>query len=82
MAVTPILHSLGAEVLLSGVAELLGPTDEWDLALVVRYPNASAFKALPQMPEYQAIGHHRTAAVKDSRLMMMRYSGEALSGKD
>ena len=79
-AVTPLLQKLGAEVLLSGVAELLGPTDEWDRIVVVRYPTRSAFESLLQMPEYRTIAHHRTAAVRDARLTMMKYSGTALTG--
>jgi uncharacterized protein (DUF1330 family) len=72
-AVAPILEALGAVVYLSGLRELIGPSDEWDMAFVVRYPSGHAYRSLRGIPAYQAIVHHRQAAVADSRLMLMQF---------
>ncbi len=51
-------------------AVLIGPDKErWDLAFVAEYPSAAAFGEMVKNPGYQAIVHHRTAAVKTSRLI-------------
>ena len=51
---------------------MIGPKGEhWDTVLTVRYPNRAAFVEMITSPDYQAITHHRTAAVADSRLIMM-----------
>ncbi len=51
---------------------VFGPADEeWDAVFAVRYPNRAAFIALVTDPGYQAIAHHRAAAVADSRLVMI-----------
>lgn len=50
---------------------LIGPADEsWDAVFAVRYPNRSAFLEMVTDPRYQAVAHHRTAAVADSRLIL------------
>ncbi|TBW54314.1 DUF1330 domain-containing protein [Marinobacter halodurans] len=52
---------------------VIAPEDEdWDEVLLVRYPSAQAFLSMVSDPEYQAIVHHRTAALVDSRLIAMR----------
>ncbi|ROU02127.1 DUF1330 domain-containing protein [Marinobacter sp. R17] len=52
---------------------VIAPDDEdWDEVLLVRYPSAQAFLSMVSDPEYQAIVHHRTAALADSRLIAMR----------
>jgi uncharacterized protein (DUF1330 family) len=63
---------VGGKIIWSGSpkAVLIGPDDEhWDLAFVAEYPSAAAFGDMVKNPGYQAIVHHRTAAVKDSRLI-------------
>jgi uncharacterized protein (DUF1330 family) len=72
-AVTPILEGMGATVCLSGLRELIGAADEWDMAFVVRYPSGHVYRSLRGIPAYQAIVHHRAAAVADSRLMIMQF---------
>ena len=58
---------------------VIGPDDkEWDIAFVARYPDAGAFMAMITNPDYQAIVHHRTLAMEDSRLMRF---GEGSSGE-
>jgi hypothetical protein len=72
-AVTPILRDMGAVVHLSGLRELIGASDEWDMAFVVRYPSGHVYSSLRGIPAYQAIVHHRAAAVAESRLMLMQF---------
>jgi uncharacterized protein (DUF1330 family) len=58
-------------------AVLIGPEDErWDMAFVALYPSAAAFGEMVKNPGYQAVVHHRQAAVKSSRLIRIR-PGEA-----
>ncbi len=38
---------------------------------IVRYPSKAAFLEMVMNPDYQAITHHRTAALSDSRLVPM-----------
>jgi len=68
----PIFRGFGGEIVWRGTWEamVIGPEDkQWDIAFVARYPNAGAFMAMVTNPDYQAIVHHRTLAVEDSRLM-------------
>ena len=68
----PFFTGVGGKIVWSGSpqAVLIGPDDErWDLAFVAEYPNAAAFADMVKNPGYQAIVHHRQAAVKDSRLI-------------
>lgn len=68
----PIFRQLGGKILWRGHQEcmLTGPTDKhWDIGFVARYPSAGAFLAMVTNADYQAIVHHRTAAVRDSRLI-------------
>ena len=68
----PIFRRLGGEILWRGHQEcmLTGPADKhWDIGFVARYPTAGAFLAMVTDPDYQAIVHHRSAAVEDSRLI-------------
>jgi uncharacterized protein (DUF1330 family) len=63
---------VGGKIVWSGApqAVLIGPDKErWDLAFVAEYPSAAAFGDMVKNPGYQAIVHHRTAAVKTSRLI-------------
>ena len=77
----PIFRGLGGEIVWRGSWEgmVIGPDDkQWDIAFVARYPNAGAFMAMVTNPDYQAIVHHRTLAVEDSRLMRF---GEGAGGE-
>ena len=74
-AIAPILGQVGGSLALDATAELslIAPEGEkWDTALLVRYPSASAFLSMITSPEYLAIVHHRSAAVEDSRLILLR----------
>lgn len=71
----PFFTGVGGKIVWSGapVAMLIGPDDKhWDLVFVAEYPSAAAFVDMVKNPGYQAIVHHRTAAVKDSRLIRIR----------
>lgn len=46
------------------------PEEEWDQAIIIEYPSRAAFLAMVSEPRYQAVVHHRTAALVDSRLIM------------
>jgi uncharacterized protein (DUF1330 family) len=72
--VQPFLASVGGSLEWSGMTHpsLIGPDGEqWDACLLVRYPSKAAFLDMVMNPEYQAITHHRTAALSDSRLVPM-----------
>ena len=74
-AVAPLLAVRDAEAIWQGqqAAMLIGPQDkDWHLAILVRYPTASAFLDMVSSPEYQAIAGHRSAALDDSRLIAFR----------
>lgn len=48
---------------------LIGPAEEaWDVGFIAAYPSKASFIAMVKDPGYQAIVHHRQAAVADSRL--------------
>lgn len=72
--VNPILAPQGVEGLLFDGLWLLGRPDEWDRTFVVRYPQASIFLELIENPAYHAAVHHRTAALADSRLLLMDFA--------
>ena len=68
----PFFKGVGGRIVWSGSpqAVLIGPEKErWDLAFVAEYPSAAAFGDMVKNPGYQAIVHHRQAAVRDSRLI-------------
>lgn len=51
---------------------VIGPSDEdWDIAILVRYPERRRFVAMLRDPDYQAIAPMRAAALADSRLIEM-----------
>ena len=71
-----VAEALGAQMVWQGDLECVvtGPADEWDEAFVMGYPNSAAFFAMIKDPGYQSeVIAHRTAAVKDSRLI--RFGG-------
>ena len=65
------LERYGAEVLYAGqgstvlVAE---PGQEWDMVLLVRYPNREAFSRMVADPEYQEVTHLRSEALVEAVL--------------
>ena len=71
-AITPLLEASGGEILFAGAAGrwFIGPeTEHWDHALLVRQASVARFLAFAQDPAAAEPGHHRTAALADSRLM-------------
>ena len=70
--IEPLLVVAGARVLWAGKAQgsLIAPAgEEWDEVLLVQYPAKEAFLGMIKSEAYQAIVHHRTAALADSRLV-------------
>ena len=68
----PIFQKVGGQIIWSGDPQfmVIGPEDEcWDIAFIARYPSGQAFLDMVYDPDYQAIVHHRQAAVKTSRLV-------------
>lgn len=68
------LASVGGSILFAGgaLATVIAPDDErWDDMLVVQYPSADALLTMIGSEAYRAIGHHRTAALEDSRLVAL-----------
>lgn len=66
------VRACGGEVVFMGAARfaLVAPPDEeWDEVLLVRYPSIEAFVAMVMNPEYQALSTHRTAALRNARLI-------------
>lgn len=71
----PIFKRVGGRIIWSGAPQLMliGPSSEyWDIAFIAEYPSAAAFGEMVKDPDYQAIVHHRQAAVDDSRLIRMK----------
>ncbi|MEQ1929446.1 MAG: DUF1330 domain-containing protein [Parvularculaceae bacterium] len=71
----PFFKGVGGKIVWSGAPEhmLIGPDDEkWDICFVAEYPSTEAFATMVKNPGYQAIVHHRQAAVKDSRLLRLK----------
>jgi len=74
----PQIEAIGGRVLWKEKAlqSVIAPEGErWDEVLLVEYPSAEAFMAMVRLPAYQAITHHRTAALEDSRLIATQLSG-------
>lgn len=70
--IAPLLAASGGEVLFAGAGGpwFIGPKGEgWDRVLLVRQASVAAFLSFAQDPAAQALGHHRTAALGDSRLL-------------
>lgn len=66
------VRAVGAEVIWSGhsVGSMIAPPDEsWDQVLLVRYPSIDAFMTMIESSDYRGVVKHRTAAVRDSRLV-------------
>ncbi|MEM1110536.1 MAG: DUF1330 domain-containing protein [Pseudomonadota bacterium] len=74
-AVAPLLAERGAELVWQGsqAAMLIGPDDkDWHLVALMRYPSAASFVDMISSEDYQAIVHHRQAALLDSRLIALQ----------
>ncbi len=70
----PIFSRVGGKIVHAWDPKLvlIGPDDEaWDVAFIAEYPSAGAFAEMVKDPAYQAIVHHRQAAVADSRLIRL-----------
>lgn len=70
-AVRPLLAKVGGEVLYAGrgsSALVAEAGQAWDAVVIVRYPNRAAFARMVMDPEYRAVVHHRTAALRESVL--------------
>lgn len=68
----PYLHDTGGELIFLGAGGrfLIGPADEsWDAAMLVRQHSVESFLAFASHPAYLAGVGHRSAALKDSRLL-------------
>lgn len=73
MEVQRFLEGVGGKVLTAVVSadSIIGPEEaEWDMTILVQYPNRQAFLKMVTDPEYLAIAGHRTAALADSRLIL------------
>jgi len=71
-AVAPLLAAAGGRVHWFADAHhalIAPPGESWDEVLLVEYPSRDAFVGMIQSPAYAAIVHHRTAALRDSRLI-------------
>jgi uncharacterized protein (DUF1330 family) len=71
----PFFKGVGGKIVWAGNPQLvvIGPEDEhWDMAFVAEYPSSAAFGEMVKNPGYQAIVHHRQAAVKTSRLIRIK----------
>jgi len=71
--VGPMLADLGAETIYAGSA---GPEvnmgDDWDVVVLVRYPDFEAFASLVASPEWvEKAGALREETIADSRLVVM-----------
>ncbi|MCO5110226.1 MAG: DUF1330 domain-containing protein [Burkholderiaceae bacterium] len=72
-AVEPLLAAVGGRVLWVADAHhafIAPPGETWDEVLLVEYPSRDAFVAMVQSPAYQAVVHHRSAALRDARLIV------------
>lgn len=78
-ATLPILHRYGGEVIFSATGGnfLIGPQNEsWDHILLVRQSSVENFFAMAQDPDIIKTIGHRTAAICDSRLLVVKPSSE------
>lgn len=83
IAVAPLLAAVGGRPIWRGEAHaaVIAPEGEhWDEAILVEYPSRKAFLEMASSPAYQAIAHHRTAALEDSRLIATATRATQLPG--
>ncbi len=68
------LQKVGGKAIWMGDAQIpvIAPTGKhWDKVLLVQYPSVEKFMEMTQNPDYIKSAVHRTAALKDSRLIPM-----------
>lgn len=78
-AASKLVAEVGGGPVWSGVAkaEIIAPQgEEWDEIFLVRYPSIEKFLAMVNSEAYQAVVHHRSAALADSRLIAMVEKGQ------
>lgn len=69
------IATAGASIDWSGeaLASVIAPAEErWDEVFIVRYPSIEAFLGMIMDPAYQAQTVHRSAALDDSRLILIQ----------
>jgi uncharacterized protein (DUF1330 family) len=72
-AVAPLLSDVGAEPIFAGAAAgMLIGEERWDLAAVVRYPDAEALARLVRDPRFEATRELRHEALEDGLLYGFR----------
>ncbi len=55
------------------MARFIGPVGEdWDVMVLVNYPSVQAFLQMVAMPDYLAAAVHRSAALEDARLTVLK----------
>ncbi|WP_374410044.1 DUF1330 domain-containing protein [Novosphingobium colocasiae] len=70
----PIALTLGGKLLLSGSAvshPVCPPGEHWDDILMLEYPDIGMLLGLGADPAYREKAIHRTAALRDSRLLVI-----------
>jgi uncharacterized protein (DUF1330 family) len=71
-AVAPLLEKVGGRIVFVGLpAPPLLDEEPWDLVALVEYPSRAAFQEMIGSPEYQAIAHLRTEALRRGELHPM-----------
>lgn len=68
----PLLKKIGGDLLFYGATDefLIGPAEEsWDAVMLIRQNSRSSFLAFASNSSYQDTLTHRTAALRDSRLL-------------
>ena len=67
----PLGEKVGIRFMYAGAGQVsvIGP-EQWDMLVLVEYPNRAAFLSLVQSAEYKAIVHYRYEALEDSRLIL------------
>jgi len=78
-----VIDRLEADIVYAGkpLITVIGPTDEkWDAMFVLRYENATVFRALLEDPDYKAHAFHRKAGVANSRLVRLDPAPKLMPG--
>ena len=80
-ATAPFLERVGGRLLAAYAASstLIGD-DDWDVVALVSYPTRGAFLEMIGSPDYQAITHMRTEALRRGALVPMDEAGGLLGG--
>jgi len=73
-AISPLLDETGGAIVFDGLGGdwFIGPeAAHWHRVLIVRQTNLTSFFSFASRPDAILAGHHRTAALADSRLLPM-----------